>query len=387
MRISMWDFDQMTMNCLSHFQARLFHIAQKENVMLDMKRMFIVAPCFLLILLMLLSIAINQSNAVAKDLDSRHQALNAISEFADNLCGEIKEKGTKSVKGISGKAKADLPGFLKKMVNIGIEGSAKFQTTEYQGVLQEDLANVLKDTRDCKYKVFEKLEAKFFPSIPIEKPLHARTAPSNTGISQYSQALNNLRSKELEIRRPAIQELRMIGTQSSDIEMKKAVKQDLERFVRKNIMNRKAKGEGILEDRGTYKAEDIVTALRALQAVKRSSGGRLEVDMTNINFDRVSFGKIDVEGFDFTHSSFQYAFLPKIMKNAIFDHADLSFAAIWNSDMSNASFHKTILNGTKFANVELRRSNIEQAADKRVALFGAKGLTKDQLDKFPRHDR
>ncbi len=94
-----------------------------------------------------------------------------------------------------------------------------------------------------------------------------------------------------------------------------------------------------------------------------------------------------MEGFYLAYSTFQYAFLGPKLKDAIFNFADLSHAAIWSADMTNASFIKAILRVTKFANVQLGGSNIEQAADRSVEVFhDVKGLTKEQVVQFPRSD-
>lgn len=95
--------------------------------------------------------------AIADELDKQQKALNIINEFADKVCGEIPDWGASSKVELGGKVNVELPKFIKKLVDIGVEGVAKYQTSKHSGILQSDLAKVLKDRRDCKVKVTELL--------------------------------------------------------------------------------------------------------------------------------------------------------------------------------------------------------------------------------------
>ncbi len=69
----------------------------------------------------------------ADELDAQRKALNLISEFADKICGDIPLQGSSSKIEASGKAKAELPGVIKKLADLGLEGAAKYQDSKYQG--------------------------------------------------------------------------------------------------------------------------------------------------------------------------------------------------------------------------------------------------------------
>jgi hypothetical protein len=56
---------------------------------------------------------------------------------------------------------AELNELLKKVANLGIEGAAKYQASEWQGVLQQDLAGQLNNSRNCKLEVYKDLKDKF----------------------------------------------------------------------------------------------------------------------------------------------------------------------------------------------------------------------------------
>jgi len=198
-----------------------------------------------------------------------------------------------------------------------------------------------------------------------------------------------LGASELATRLSGIHTLQVIGTSSGQNSRtnQQLIIDILQRFIRQNIAYRKAVGTGIQEDRGTFRADDIIDSIKALQAIRRASGATLNIDLSNIDFDHVNLVGLDLEGFNFNYSRFQYAFLSgSKMAGASFDFADLSYAAIWNADMSKSTFNGAILQDTKFANVDLFGSTIEQASVRSVALFGVDGLTPQQFAAFPRRD-
>lgn len=99
--------------------------------------------------------------AETASLEAQKQALSVITAFADRLCTAIPLSGNTHTLELSGKAKAELSELLKKIANLGIEGSAKYQTAEWQGVLQHDLAAQLNNSRNCKLEVFKDLKERF----------------------------------------------------------------------------------------------------------------------------------------------------------------------------------------------------------------------------------
>lgn len=219
-------------------------------------------------------------------------------------------------------------------------------------------------------------DANFVPDI---------TVLISKAIRDLEATRNN--SYDLATRLSAIRSLQMTGKSTTDTEIKKMITSELQRYIKNNLAKRKSKGMGIQEDRGTFRADDIIASIEALQTIRRSSGNRIKIDLSNLNFNHVNLVNLDLEGVNFAYSTFRHAFLSgSNMKDTTFNFADLSHAAIWNADMSNAKFHKAVLQGAKFANVQLSGSNIEEAKDKSVVLFGAKGLRKDQIILFPRFD-
>ncbi|MCP5002645.1 MAG: hypothetical protein GY941_01645 [Planctomycetes bacterium] len=96
----------------------------------------------------------------AASLEEFSKALELIKEFAKEMCEEeIPLEGKTGSVELSGKAKAELDWLLKKLANIGIEGAGSYKETKYQGLLQEDLAKILKDSRDCKLEILNQLKS------------------------------------------------------------------------------------------------------------------------------------------------------------------------------------------------------------------------------------
>lgn len=102
--------------------------------------------------------------AVADDtLDSRKAALETIQQFASQICIDVPLAGKSENIELSGSAKVELENFLKKLADIGIEGSGNYQGTDYTGVLQQDLAALAGKSMDCKMAMANKLIDRFLP--------------------------------------------------------------------------------------------------------------------------------------------------------------------------------------------------------------------------------
>jgi hypothetical protein len=108
---------------------------------------------------------------------SETAALQLIRETAADICTTAPMEGADSRVELSGSAKAKLDGAISKVVNLGLEGAAKYQAENYKSVLQSDLARAIKDANDCKLAVFNTLVNRMLPppdtsSGVNHKPLH-----------------------------------------------------------------------------------------------------------------------------------------------------------------------------------------------------------------------
>ncbi len=117
------------------------------------------------ILCLLSSTLLATPHAVADNLDQAQKALNMIQESAIKMCGETSTKHTSSSLELSGKSKAELKNLISKLMGLKIQGAAKYQTSESEGVLQKDLAGELKDTRNCRRDLFQSLQKKLVPDL------------------------------------------------------------------------------------------------------------------------------------------------------------------------------------------------------------------------------
>lgn len=100
------------------------------------------------------------------DLDKTERTLKIISEFANSICNNIPLNGGSSSFELSGSAKAELSKLLKKVTDLGFQGGAKYQSAEYEGLLQKDLITALKDSANCKQNVSKDLNEKLL-SKPV----------------------------------------------------------------------------------------------------------------------------------------------------------------------------------------------------------------------------
>jgi hypothetical protein len=100
-------------------------------------------------------------------LDPEKAALQVIQEFSDHLCNNISLEGSAGNFQLSGKAKAELTGVIKQVTDIGIEGAGKYENTEWRNVLQQDLAKVLEDSRNCRLEVFRALVDRLLPDSAV----------------------------------------------------------------------------------------------------------------------------------------------------------------------------------------------------------------------------
>ena len=86
-------------------------------------------------------------------LNKQKEALDIIAGFANDICGGLEDHGEKTSVQVSGELNAEIKGLLKKLAGLGISGTAAFENESYQGVLQKDLASLLKDKIECRKMV------------------------------------------------------------------------------------------------------------------------------------------------------------------------------------------------------------------------------------------
>jgi len=96
--------------------------------------------------------------------------LHEITDTADRLCGYVGQSGHASSAQITGDVKAELNGLAKRLADLGITGTGGLNSTEYEGVLQQELTAALRDVRQCKITVFDTLQSKLIPTPAPPSP-------------------------------------------------------------------------------------------------------------------------------------------------------------------------------------------------------------------------
>lgn len=109
-----------------------------------------------------LSIALLVSTSAFSQTDKKTtEALSAIADFADRLCQTVPLDTSSDKLQLTGTAKAELDGLVKKLASLGISGTAKYESESTKNVLQKDLATVLSESRQCRLQIWNDLKGKF----------------------------------------------------------------------------------------------------------------------------------------------------------------------------------------------------------------------------------
>lgn len=106
----------------------------------------------------------DQAGAQATDL--QRDAAILIVETAERICGISATDGSSSSIDVEGEADASISLLTRRLIGLGVEGGANLQESEYQNVLREQLADELKDSRQCRQRVFDQMFAAVFGASP-----------------------------------------------------------------------------------------------------------------------------------------------------------------------------------------------------------------------------
>jgi hypothetical protein len=92
-------------------------------------------------------------------------ALREIRETAADICYTVQQQGQDTADELSSEVQAKVDGAIGKITKLGLSGTGHVQSSEYQGVLHDQLATSLIHSGDCKKAVFDRLVEKMLPSI------------------------------------------------------------------------------------------------------------------------------------------------------------------------------------------------------------------------------
>jgi hypothetical protein len=99
----------------------------------------------LLSLVALVSTRTVAESAPDDPLSRQRAALDVIRKFADDFCKTVPLDGKTESVNSSGQAKAELGSLLKQLVDLGVEGAARYSREEWQGPLRESLESLVRD--------------------------------------------------------------------------------------------------------------------------------------------------------------------------------------------------------------------------------------------------
>lgn len=104
--------------------------------------------------------AASEASAQPQAIDVQAKALDLITKTADSVCSIVTQHGSSESVNVKGEVKAQLDGLIKKLADLGINGAADWKSDQYEGVIRTDLASAIQNNAQCKFNVFDKLQAK-----------------------------------------------------------------------------------------------------------------------------------------------------------------------------------------------------------------------------------
>ena len=126
---------------------------------------------------------------VNETLAMQRTALKDITEAAERICNSIPLSGTSQSAELSGQAKAEVNGVIKKVADLGVQGAGKYQTSEFSNVLQRDLAQAIQTNANCKQTVFSVLVDRMIPARSSGSPAVPPPAQPSASKSLPQQSL------------------------------------------------------------------------------------------------------------------------------------------------------------------------------------------------------
>jgi hypothetical protein len=121
------------------------------------------------------------TSAVAQqDLDIQ---LKKILETAADICYTVEQRGRKSESQLKGEVQAKLSGIIAKLADLGGAASGYTDSQEWQGLSQEALGAALKESANCRERVFNTLLDRILP--PVRGDMRPFISPSDVS-GQYN---------------------------------------------------------------------------------------------------------------------------------------------------------------------------------------------------------
>jgi len=169
---------------------------------------------FFVPLILIVLIILSSANLYAQDiLEKQENALKVIDEFATKLCTSdaVQTNGSAQKIELTGSAKTELKGIIKKVADLGIKGAAKYQTTKYEGLLQQDLANTITKRINCKLEVFNSLKDKLIPAyIPKRIQQNKLDKKESNTRKNFDTVQSNEKTSDIHVEMQTLKDLNSI---------------------------------------------------------------------------------------------------------------------------------------------------------------------------------
>jgi hypothetical protein len=104
------------------------------------------------------------------------ETLRLITDTADRICSVVTTRGETQSTEVQGSIQAQLNRLASWLFNAGVSGSGTITSEQYQNVLREDLADVLRNNAECKVEVLKTLNTTILSS-PGPFPQPSRDIP------------------------------------------------------------------------------------------------------------------------------------------------------------------------------------------------------------------
>jgi hypothetical protein len=158
------------------------------------------APLFAIVTILALVRLAMPSSVHAQD---SARTVDTIKQATDTICGIVKDEGSQTQIEATGKIGGVLNNLIRRLIDIDASLSGNLARTEYQGVIREQLAEVLIRNTDCRQHVFDKLLALM---VPTDAPSHSATTSGNS-VSQDSPTAEVISPAEEERREKILSKL------------------------------------------------------------------------------------------------------------------------------------------------------------------------------------
>ncbi len=130
-----------------------------------------------------------------------------IRDFVEQMCPTIPLEESSSSTELSGNTKAELKGLLKKLADLGIQGALKYQESNYQGLLQNDLYAATRDSTNCKMNVSTMMLGKLLDATSTALPrLPASARDELSGLTMEGLNLKQELERRMNDAQPEIRQ-------------------------------------------------------------------------------------------------------------------------------------------------------------------------------------